>query len=202
MSYCLLINTSFKPWYLVPSYSHRNSCWSLSSILALFRYLFFPIFNFLALQLFTLFHNSYLFNLLWEILGMKSRGKAKNCTEMGSYFLLINWKFQNSSSTPPMNYYYVNSVYLKVHQLWVVALQTHLNYQGMVIVRCIVYGTNLRVKFKKHCNLKMYMKYTFTFFFLIKTRHFLMTKQKVHIFHISYFPLQHFLKGVYIYQYI
>ena len=129
MSYCLLINTSFKPWYLVPSYSHWNSCWSLSSILALFRYLFFPIFNFLALQLFTLFHNSYLFNLLWEILGMKSRGKAKNCTEMGSYFLLINWKFQNSSSTPPMNYYYVNSVYLKVHQLWVVALQTHLNYQ-------------------------------------------------------------------------
>lgn len=101
---------------------------------------------------------------------MKSRGKAKNCTEMGSYFLLINWEFQNSSSTPPMNYYYVNSVYLKVHQLWVVALQTHLNYQfdliklGMVIVCCIVYGTNLREKFKKHCNLKMYMKYTFTFF--------------------------------------
>lgn len=60
---------------------------------------------FLELQLFTLFHNSYLFNLLWEILGMKSRGKAKNCTEMGSYFLLINWEFQNSSSTPPMNYY-------------------------------------------------------------------------------------------------
>lgn len=139
---------------------------------------------------------------------MKSRGKAKNCTEMGSYLILINWEFQNSSSTPPMNYYYVNSVYLKVHQLWVVALQTHLNYQfdliklGMVIACCIVYGTNLREKFQKRCNLKMYMKYTFTFFFLIKTRHFLMTKQKVHIFHISYFPLQHFLKGVYIYQYI
>ena len=48
MSYCLLINTSFKPWYLVPSYSHWNSCWSLSSILALFRYLFFPIFNLLS----------------------------------------------------------------------------------------------------------------------------------------------------------